>query len=133
MLVLSSPRPRHLSMTESVARSRLIPNGEPMADPSFYRDKAEQALRLARDMTDPELVKSLKDMAQEYCARADEIEKSALGEPAKDQFGEMCAANCGQLASTRTSWANKALHSTLIAPFRPSIGRSGNVGPLLDW
>jgi hypothetical protein len=67
-----------------------------------------QALRLARDMTDPELVKSLKDMAQEYCARADEIEKSALGEPAKDQFGEMCAANCGQLASTRTSWANKA-------------------------
>ena len=51
-----------------------------MADPSFYRDKAEQALRLARNMTDPLLVTSLKDMAQEYCARADEIEKSALGE-----------------------------------------------------
>jgi hypothetical protein len=50
-----------------------------MADPSFYRDKAEQALRLARDMTDPVLVKSLKDMAQEYCARADAIEKTALG------------------------------------------------------
>ena len=51
-----------------------------MTDPSFYRDKAEQALRLARNMTDPVLVTSLKDMAQEYCARADEIEKSALGE-----------------------------------------------------
>ena len=70
----------------------------------FCSDNRDQlTLRLARDMTDPELVKSLKDMAQEYCARADEIDKSALGEPAKDQFGEMCAANCGQLASTRIS------------------------------
>jgi len=60
--------------------SRLIHCGEPLADPSFYRDKAEQALRLARDMTDPVLVKSLKDMAQEYCARADVMEKTALGE-----------------------------------------------------
>ena len=30
------------------------------------------------------------------------------GKRAKDQSDVMCAANCGQLASTRTSWANKA-------------------------
>jgi hypothetical protein len=28
------------------------------------------------------------------------------GRPAKDQFGGMCAANCGKLVSTRTNWAN---------------------------
>ena len=30
------------------------------------------------------------------------------GKPAKGQFDAMCAPNCGQLASTRISWANKA-------------------------
>jgi hypothetical protein len=55
-----------------------------MTDTSFYREKAEQALRLARDMTDPVLVESLRDMAQEYSARADAIETAALGEGPKD-------------------------------------------------
>ena len=32
-----------------------------MANSSFLRDKAEQALRLARDNTDPMLIKSLKE------------------------------------------------------------------------
>jgi hypothetical protein len=44
-----------------------------MTDSSFYREKAQQALRLARDTTDPVLVTSLTEMAREYIARADAI------------------------------------------------------------
>ena len=51
-----------------------------MADLSYFRDKAEQALRLARDNTDQVLVKSLKELAAEYLARADAIDRKALGQ-----------------------------------------------------
>lgn len=51
-----------------------------MADTSFLRDRAEQALRLARDTTDPVLLKSLKELAAEYLARADAIDRRTLGE-----------------------------------------------------
>ncbi len=50
-----------------------------MADPIFYRDKAEQALRLARASTDLVLIDSLKEMAREYLARADALDGVALG------------------------------------------------------
>jgi len=56
-----------------------------MADSIFYRDKAEQAFRLARDSTDPVLVKSLKEMAREYVARADALDGLALGKDPKDE------------------------------------------------
>jgi hypothetical protein len=50
-----------------------------MADSSFYREKAEQALRLARGSTDPVLIESLNEMAREYIARADAIDGAVLG------------------------------------------------------
>jgi hypothetical protein len=50
-----------------------------MADASYFREKAEQALRLARDCTDPMLAQSLTELAAEYLARADAIEILALG------------------------------------------------------
>jgi hypothetical protein len=56
----------------------------PMTDSSFYREKAGQALRLARDSTDPVLVKSLAEMAREYIARADAIDGLALGKDPED-------------------------------------------------
>ena len=56
-----------------------------MADSSFYREKAEQALRLAKGITDPVLVQNLRELAREYNARADEIDGAALGkDPQKD-------------------------------------------------
>jgi hypothetical protein len=45
-----------------------------MADSSYYRDKAEQALRLARGSIDPVLQKSLTLLALEYFAQATAIE-----------------------------------------------------------
>ena len=56
-----------------------------MADSIFYRDKAEQAFRLARDSTDPVLVKSLTEMAREYIARASALDAVALGKDPKDE------------------------------------------------
>jgi hypothetical protein len=56
-----------------------------MADPLYFREKAEQALRLARDSTDPMLAKSLKELAVEYIARANAIEASALGEDPEEK------------------------------------------------
>ncbi len=53
----------------------------PMTDSSIYLEKAEQALRLARDSTDPILIKSLTEMAEEYIARA---ESGARGKDPKD-------------------------------------------------
>jgi hypothetical protein len=44
-----------------------------MAYSSYLRDKAEQALRLARDNTDQVLVKSLIEVAAECLGRADGI------------------------------------------------------------
>jgi hypothetical protein len=57
----------------------------PMTDSSFYREKAEQALRLARDSTDPVLINSLTEMAREYIARADAIDGLVLGKDPKDE------------------------------------------------
>ena len=71
-------------MTESAACSRLIQRGVAMSESSFYREKAEQALRLARDSTDPVLIKSLADLAQEYIARADMLDGVALGKDPED-------------------------------------------------
>jgi hypothetical protein len=55
-----------------------------MADSSYFRDKAEQALRLARDSTDQMLVKSLTELTIEHSARADAIEAATLGKDPKD-------------------------------------------------
>jgi hypothetical protein len=41
---------------------------------SYLRDKAEQALRTARDNTDQVLVRSLIEDAAEYLGRADAID-----------------------------------------------------------
>jgi hypothetical protein len=55
-----------------------------MANSSYYRERAELALRISRDNTDPELVKSLKAFAVEYNAIADAIDAKALGEDPED-------------------------------------------------
>jgi hypothetical protein len=56
-----------------------------MADPLYLREKAEQALRLARDSTDPMLAKSLTELAREYLAQANAIEGTTLGEDPEDE------------------------------------------------
>jgi hypothetical protein len=57
-----------------------------MADASYFREKAEQALRLARQNTDPMLVKSLTELAGHYSAQADAIDgKTPLGEDSEDE------------------------------------------------
>jgi hypothetical protein len=53
-----------------------------MAKSSYFLDKASQALRLARDSTDPGLIRSLTDLAAHYTARASAIEAS--GEDPED-------------------------------------------------
>ena len=45
-----------------------------MAYSSYLRDKAVQALRTARDNTDPVLVKTLMEDAAEYLGRAEAID-----------------------------------------------------------
>jgi thiamine monophosphate synthase len=50
-----------------------------MADCSYFREKAEQCRRLARDSTDPVLIEGLTDLALEYFAQAVAIEAKALG------------------------------------------------------
>jgi hypothetical protein len=73
-------------MTESAACSPPgSKSGEPMADSSHYREKAAQALRIARDNTDPELIKNLQAFAAEYNAIADRIDGKALGEDPEDE------------------------------------------------
>jgi hypothetical protein len=49
-----------------------------MVDSSYFREKAEQCFRLARDSTDPTVVKSLTEMAIEYAERANAIEALAF-------------------------------------------------------
>lgn len=68
-----------MSVTESAVRSRLIQFGEPMAESSYFLERAEQALRLARDSTDPELINNLTALALEYSARAAAIDGLAPG------------------------------------------------------
>jgi hypothetical protein len=72
-------------MTESASCSRPIQAVSAMADASYFRDRAEQCLRLARDSTDPVLIKSLTDLAAEYSAQATAIEASAFGKDEEDQ------------------------------------------------
>jgi hypothetical protein len=55
-----------------------------MADSSYFREKAEQAFRLARTSTDPLLAKNLTEMAQEYLAQADAIDGREFGEDPGD-------------------------------------------------
>jgi hypothetical protein len=54
-----------------------------MADASYFRDKAEQAMRLAKESTDPVLTASLTELALEYFSRAVALE--ALRNP--HEFG----------------------------------------------
>jgi hypothetical protein len=58
---------------------------KPIADSSYYRDRAEQVLRLARDNTDPLLVKALKAFAAECSAKADALDGVALGQDPDDE------------------------------------------------
>jgi hypothetical protein len=51
-----------------------------MADASYFREKAEQAFRLARQNTDPMLVASLILLAQHNIEKADAIDGAVLGE-----------------------------------------------------
>jgi hypothetical protein len=48
-----------------------------MEDSSYYRERAETALRLARDTTDPHLIKTLRAFAAECNAKADAIDARA--------------------------------------------------------
>jgi hypothetical protein len=56
-----------------------------MADSFHYREKAAQALRIARDNTDPELIKDLLAFAAEYNAIADAIDGEAPGEDPENE------------------------------------------------
>jgi hypothetical protein len=55
-----------------------------MADASYFRDRAEQCRRLARDSTDPVLIEGLTELALEYFAQAVAIEAKALGTDSED-------------------------------------------------
>ena len=50
-----------------------------MADASYFRDKAEQAMRLAKESTDSVLAASLTELALDYFSRAAVIEAQVLG------------------------------------------------------
>ena len=50
-----------------------------MAEPSWLREQAARALRLARDSTDPMLIKQLERAAAEFTERAEAQEKLNLG------------------------------------------------------
>ncbi len=56
-----------------------------MADSSYYRDKAEQAFRLARQNTDPMLIKSLTELAQHYLTQADAIDGAAFAKDPEEK------------------------------------------------
>ena len=50
-----------------------------MHDPSYYRDQAARARRLARSVTDREPAKSiLSEVAQEYDEVAEDLESGAI-------------------------------------------------------
>jgi hypothetical protein len=55
-----------------------------MADSSYFREKAEQCRRLARDSTDPVLIQGLTDLALEYFSQAVAIDAKALGNDPDD-------------------------------------------------
>jgi hypothetical protein len=56
-----------------------------MSDISYFRERAEQALRLAHQMTDPILINKFTELAHEYLARADVIDSPALGKDPEDE------------------------------------------------
>jgi hypothetical protein len=56
-----------------------------MSDSSYYRERAEQALRIVRSSTDPELIKRLEAFAADYNAKADAIDGKVLGEDPEDE------------------------------------------------
>jgi hypothetical protein len=56
-----------------------------MADSSYYREKAAQALRIARANTDPHLINTLQAYADECNAKADAIDAKAFGEDPEDE------------------------------------------------
>jgi hypothetical protein len=72
-------------MTESAARSRQIHMVSPWQILSTTEEKAAQALRMARDNTDPELIKNLRAFAAECNAIADVIDGRALEEDLADE------------------------------------------------
>ena len=49
-----------------------------MHDPSYYREQAERARRLAMVPTDRELQDQLRGMAQEYLEIAEDLERGAI-------------------------------------------------------
>ena len=55
-----------------------------MADASYFREKAEQCRRLAKDSTDPVLIEGLTALALEYFAQAVAIEAKPLGNDPDD-------------------------------------------------
>jgi hypothetical protein len=55
-----------------------------MADSLNYRERAEQALRIARVSTDPKLIKSLETFTASYNAQTDAMDGKALGEDPED-------------------------------------------------
>jgi hypothetical protein len=58
-----------------------------MPDSSYFRDRAEQALRLAKDSTDPTLIKSLREFGQENLTKAEAIDGGALGTDLEEKVG----------------------------------------------
>jgi hypothetical protein len=56
-----------------------------MVDSSYCGEKAAQALRLARENTDPYLIKTLRAYAAECNAKADAIDGEVLGEDPEDE------------------------------------------------
>jgi hypothetical protein len=60
-----------------------------MADSSRYREKAAQALRIARDNIDPELIKNLLAFAAEYNATADSIDGKAFRERPRGRLRQL--------------------------------------------
>jgi len=64
------------------------PAVKPMTDSSYLRDKAEQALLLARSSTDRVLVKSLIEVAAESLGRADAIDLVTSLKEVAAAFGE---------------------------------------------
>ncbi len=68
-----------------------------MTDSSYLRDRAEQALRLARDSTDQVLVKSHIEVAAEYLGRADAIDLVT-------SLKEVAAALGGDIEARKINW-----------------------------
>jgi len=49
-----------------------------MHDPSYYRDQAERALRLAWAVTDPAAARALYEAARDYDDVAEDLESGAV-------------------------------------------------------